>query len=120
MNLGGETGFNPAAMMAGMTLGGAVGQNIAGVMNTSMNGLNAQSANSNVTPPPIPSNLYHVAVGGQDIGTYEVKAIEKMITEGSIKDDCLVWKTGMTDWVKASSMAEFASLFSVPPIPKGE
>lgn len=120
VSLGGETSFNPAAMMAGMTLGGAVGQNIAGVMNASMNGLNEQPLNNNVTPPPLPSNLYHVAVGGQDIGTYEVKAIEKMVSEGTIKDDCLVWKTGMTDWVKASSMAEFASFFSVPPIPKGE
>ena len=30
---GGGAGFNPAAMMAGMAVGGAVGQNIAGTMN---------------------------------------------------------------------------------------
>lgn len=36
----GGTGFNPAAMMAGMALGGAVGQNIAGIMNNSIAGVN--------------------------------------------------------------------------------
>lgn len=39
VNLGnGGTGFNPAAMMAGMAICGVVGQNIAGIMNNSMAG----------------------------------------------------------------------------------
>lgn len=46
---GGETGFNPAAMMAGIALGGAVGQNMAGMMNGMMTGM-TQPANSPMTP----------------------------------------------------------------------
>lgn len=36
----GGAGFNPAAMMEGMAVGGAVGQNIAGTMNNIMAGIN--------------------------------------------------------------------------------
>ena len=51
----GGTGFNPAAMMAGIALGGAVGQNIAGTMNTVMAGINQPMQST--TTPPIPSAL---------------------------------------------------------------
>ena len=37
---GGGDGFNMAAMMASMAVGGAVGQNIAGSMNNMMSGIN--------------------------------------------------------------------------------
>ena len=58
INLGGGggdgTGFNMAAMMASMAVGGAVGQNIAGAMNNMMGGINQQAAPGAV-PPPIPT-----------------------------------------------------------------
>ena len=59
----GSAGFNPAATMAEMALGGSVGQNIAGIMNNSMAGVN-QTAPSRATPPPAPVVAYHVAVNG--------------------------------------------------------
>ncbi|MBO5232126.1 MAG: SPFH domain-containing protein [Clostridia bacterium] len=65
---GGGTGFNPAAMMAGMAVGGAVGQNIAGSMNNMMSGMNQPMSGS--TPPPIPVVAYHVAVNGQSNQQY--------------------------------------------------
>ena len=44
-NLGGSgEGFNMAAMMASMAVGGAVGQNIAGAMNNMMGGINQQKS----------------------------------------------------------------------------
>ena len=49
---GGGMGFNPAAMMASMAVGGVVGQNIAGAMGTAMNGMN--QAVPGAVPPPIP------------------------------------------------------------------
>lgn len=54
----GGRGFNLAAMMAGMAVGGAVGQNIAGIMNNSMAGAN-QAAPSGVTPPPVSTVTYN-------------------------------------------------------------
>lgn len=51
MNLGGGCdGFNMAAMMASMAVGGAVGQNIAGAMNNMMGGIGQPT----MAPPPIP------------------------------------------------------------------
>ena len=61
------TGFNPAAMMAGMALGGAVGQNIAGTMNGIMSNIN--------TPPPIPESKYNIVLNAQSVGPYDIKKI---------------------------------------------
>ena len=59
VNLGGSgDGFNMAAMMASMAVGGAVGQNIAGAMNNMMGGIN-QQAMPGAVPPPIPTVAYH-------------------------------------------------------------
>ena len=65
VSLGGSgEGFNMAAMMASMAVGGAVGQNIAGAMNNMMGGINQQTT-PGAMPPPIPTVAYHVAVNGQ-------------------------------------------------------
>lgn len=114
VNLGDSgTGFNPAAMMAGIALGGAVGQNIAGTMNGMMNGVNQQ------TPPPIPTVLFHVAVNGAAKGPFDMNTLAQMINTGSLTRDTLVWKTGMANWEPAGNVSEFNSLFGIlpPPVP---
>ena len=118
VNLGdGSTGFNPAAMMAGMTLGGAVGQNIANSMNGMMAGMsNVQQA---MTPPPLPKVQYHVAVNGQATGPYDLAALAQLITSGVLTKNTLVWKNGMENWDKAENQPDINALFanSMPPIP---
>ena len=115
---GGGVGFNPAAMMAGMAVGGAVGQNIAGTMNNMMPGTNAQPV-PGVVPPPIPASTYHVAVNGQAAGPFDMATLKQMAVDGQITSDSLVWKAGMPEWVKASSLYELKGLFT-PPIPTAE
>ncbi len=117
----GGTGFNPAAMMAGMALGGAVGQNMAGIMNNSMVGVN-QTAPSGATPPPVPVVAYHVAVNGQATGPFDMNALVQMKSSGQLTADSLVWKNGMTEWVKAGTENELKGLFAndIPPIPLSE
>ena len=112
----GDSGFNPAAMMAGMALGGAVGQNLANTMNGIMSNTTAQ-ANSN-TPPPIPKSKYNVAVDGQATGPYDIETLQKMANNGQFFRDSLVWKPGMNEWVRADSVDELKKLFEeMPPIP---
>ena len=111
---GGGTGFNPAAMMAGMAVGGAVGQNIAGSMNNMMSGMNQPMSGS--TPPPIPVVAYHVAVNGQSTGPYDMATLSQMISTGQITGASLVWKAGMESWVKAETLDDFKGMF-IPPIP---
>ena len=116
----GGMGFNPAAMMAGMAVGGAVGQNIAGIMNNSMAGAN-QAAPSGVTPPPVPVVAYHVAVNGQATRPFDLNVLQQMATSGQFNADSLVWKNGMSEWVKAGTIDELKSMFVVmPPIPPVE
>lgn len=113
---GGGAGFNPAAMMAGMAVGGAIGQNIAGTMNNMMSGANAQPVPGSI-PPPIPSVTYHVAVNGQAAGPYDIPTLTQMAATGTLTKDSLIWKSGMPEWVKAESVQELQSFFSntIPP-----
>lgn len=124
VDLGGSgsgVGFNPAAMMAGMAVGGAIGQNIAGTMNNMMSGANAQTV-ARSGPPPIPTTAYHVAVNGQATGPFDFNALRQMAIAGQVTLDSLVWKVGMEQWAKAGSIAEIQELFSnmAPPVPPTE
>ena len=114
---GGGTGFNPAAMMASIAVGGVVGQNIAGTMSSAMSGMN-QPVQQGVTPPPIPTIAYHLAVNGQATGPYDLSVLQQMASAGQFNADSLVWKNGMAEWVKAGTVDELKSLFvAMPPIP---
>lgn len=113
----GSVGFNPAAMMAGMAVGGAVGQNIAGTMSSMMAGVN-QPIQAGAAPPPIPVVVYYVAVNGQATGPFDIAALTQMVTTGSLTQNSLVWKAGMPQWTKAGKMDEVRDLFIViPPVP---
>ena len=119
VNLGGSAdGFNMAAMMAGMTIGSAVGRNIADAMNP-MTGSMEQSTPAGVTPPPIPPAAYYVAVNSKAIGPFELSILAQMASSGQLTADSLVWKNGMSQWEKAKAVDELKGLFSVmPPIPE--
>lgn len=120
INLGGNgsgEGFNMAAMMASMAVGGAVGQNIAGSMNNMMSGMN-QPIQSGMTPPPVPNVMYHVAANGQATGPFDLNALKQMAATGQFTSESLVWKEGMAEWEKAGIIDELKSMFvTIPPIP---
>ena len=119
VSLGGSgEGFNMAAMMASMAVGGAIGQNIAGAMNNMMGGINQQTTPGAV-PPPIPTVAYHVAVNGQATGPFDISVLTQMAAAGQLTADSLVWKNGMAQWAKAGTVDELKNLFAnaMPPIP---
>lgn len=118
---GGGDGFNMAAMMASMAVGGAAGQNIAGTMNNMMGGINQQTTPGAV-PPPIPTVAYHVAVNGQAIGPFDISVLAQMAAVGQLTADSLVWKNGMAQWAKAGTVDELKNLLAngMPPIPTQE
>ena len=118
MSFGGSgDGLNMAAMMASMAVGGAVGQNIAGTMN-SMMGNNGQSVQPSTVPPPVPQIKYYVAVNGQAAGPFDLSVLAQMASNGQLTVDSLVWKPGMEQWVKAGTMEDLKNIFvSIPPIP---
>lgn len=120
INLGdGGSGFNPAAMMASMAVGGVVGQNVAGMMNGMMSGIN--QPNNGMVPPPVPTVAYHVVINGQATGPFNMEALKQMAVNGQLNRETLVWKAGMSDWMKADSVQELDGVFvEVPPVPPVE
>ena len=115
MNMGthdGNGGMNPAGMMTGMMMGGAMGQQMAGMMNTM--GQNMQGAMN--TPPPIPNVQYHISVNGSQAGPFNMQQLAQMAQGGQLTPQTYVWKQGMPNWAFAKDVAELATLF-VPPAP---
>lgn len=120
IDLGGNGGggFNPAAMMASMAVGGVVGKNIAGAMSSVMTGTNPVPQGG-VVPPPVPMNYYNVAVNGQATGPFDLNTLSQMAVTGQFSADSLVWQAGMTEWVKAGTIDELKPMFVVvPPVPQ--
>lgn len=116
---GGGDGFNMAALMASMAVGGAVGQNIAGAMNNMMGSI-PQPMQPGMAPPPIPTAAYHVAVGDQPSGPFDLSTLAQMAASGQLSADSLVWKNGMAQWEKAGTVDELKGfLGAMPEIPKG-
>ena len=116
VNLSGGSGdgFNIAAMMASMAVGGAVGQNIAGSMNNMMSGIN--NPQQTEKPPIIPTEEYYLAVDGKPTGPYSLEKLKEMIVSGQLTPSSLLWKTGMKEWVKADTIEQLKDSF-MPPIP---
>lgn len=133
-------GFDPAAMMIGIAMGGAVGQNIAGMMNSMMGGMqgspNSVSSNGAIAPsvpasagqvdtdvqvaqhetsfpPPIPQQRYYVGVNGVPSGPFEIETLKQMLLKGNLSKKSYVWKPGMEDWLAAGAVADLTSIFEV-------
>ena len=117
-------GMNPAAMMAGMAMGGAIGQNMAGMMNGMFAGMNQPQPSQQTTPqapppPPVPTTTYHVVVNGAAAGPFGMQELSQMVANGQLQQATLVWKPGMSGWAAVSTIPELMALFgnAVPPIP---
>lgn len=111
----GGGGINPVAMMAGMAMGGTIGQNMSRIMGGMMAGVDAPT-------PPIMT--YHVAVSGQVTGPYDLSTLKQQVLNGIFTEKSLVWRPGMAAWVKAEELDELRNLFirqtEIPQIPVPE
>jgi hypothetical protein len=58
---------------------------------------------------------YFAGIGGQQAGPFNLAALGQKIQSGEISGETLVWRQGMSDWLKAKDVAELASLFQAPP-----
>lgn len=114
VNLSESSGFNPMTMMAGMSLGSAIGQNMANTLNTAFN---QNNHNLSETPPPIPKKLYFVVQEGKQTGPFDLTTIQELIFSGAITKNTLLWTSGMSEWQPAISISEISTLL-IPDIPK--
>lgn len=49
-------------------------------------------------PPTIPTASYFVVINGQQVGPLHFQNIKKMLQDGQINHQTLIWKQGMSDW----------------------
>ena len=99
---------------AGIGSGIASGMAIGNMMSNSLNP--QQNNGGNTVPPPI--TQFYFAVSGERKGPFSQDQLASLVETGQVSQETMVWKTGMADWAKASSIAEFASvLSSIPPPP---
>jgi membrane protease subunit (stomatin/prohibitin family) len=136
VSIPGGGGFNPGAMMAGMAMGGAVGQGMAGMMGNVFNqmgqGMQSMPQVPGQTPPPMPGGgapppqsaapamQFSVSVNGQNYGPYDMNAMAQMVQAGQLNAQSQVWRQGMPGWQAAGTVPELAQLFagaSAPPPP---
>jgi membrane protease subunit (stomatin/prohibitin family) len=103
-----------AGGMMGAGLGMGMGAGMAGMMNQAFSGANSQVGGA---PPPIPqATSYFVVVNGQQSGPFGLDQLKTMISQNQLNRDTLVWKQGLSAWVKAGEVGDLSGLFgSVPP-----
>jgi hypothetical protein len=83
-----------------------------------MNAMQPRAAGA--APPPIPGAvMFHVAVGKEHSGPFDIGALGRLVTAKQLTRESLVWRDGMAQWAKAGEVPELASLFAgaPPPIP---
>lgn len=108
IDLGGQnTGFNPVSMMAGMAVGSAVGKNIAGTFDNSIN----QNSTKQSVPPAVPITTFYVSKDGKPVGPFDMDTLRSMVVSGNLSPDSFVWKEGMPEWQKASLQSELSGIF---------
>lgn len=113
--MGDGGGMNAAGMMTGMMMGGAIGSQMAGMMNnmgqTIQNGMN--------TPPPPPIPTYMLAINGQQSGPFSIPQLQQLAQQGKINAQTYVWKPGMSEWIMAGQVDELKNIFipNTPPPP---
>ena len=71
-------------------------------------------------PPPPVEHVWHIAEAGETKGPFSKASMGRMVTEGGLKRETLVWTPGQDGWKRAEDVIELAQLFTVmpPPPPK--
>lgn len=106
----GGGGFNPAGVMTGMFVGGAMGNQMAGMVNQMGQNFTQQQ---NMPPPP-PQIMYSLSINGQTSGPFGWQQLQQLVQNGQLTVNTYVWKQGMSGWESAGKVNELAPLFSQP------
>jgi len=110
---------NPGGL-AGAGAGIGVGMAMGSQMANSMMGGMAGGGQGGAMPPPVPGAIaFHVAVGQQQTGPFEIAGLQQQAASGSLTRGTLVWRAGMAQWTPAGDVPELSALFAnaPPPVP---
>lgn len=76
-------------------------------------------ASSPETPPPLPEEMYYVAIGRQQQGPFNYGQVLSALNAGTFDSATLGWKKGMATWKPLGDFTEFPSTGqgTPPPLP---
>jgi len=113
--VGAGLGMAMGAQIGGAQAGpwGAVPQQNHGQQNY---GAAPQQAPAAPPPPPV-EKVWHVAANGAATGPFGRGHLGRMVSEGSLTRETLVWTPGLSGWLKAEEVTELAQLFTIAPPP---
>jgi membrane protease subunit (stomatin/prohibitin family) len=112
---------NPSGGAAAAGIGLGAGLGMAQAVQQSL-GVN-QVGRGDSGPPPVPgagmAAPFHVAVDGRPSAPLGLDALRQQVTSGAVTRESLIWRQGMSQWVRAGEVSELASLFAAvpPPLP---
>ncbi|MEL6681700.1 MAG: DUF4339 domain-containing protein, partial [Pseudomonadota bacterium] len=106
-----------ASNAMGMGMGAGMGMQM-GNMVMNQGGPGGQTMVTPPAPPPPPvEHVWHIAEGGNVTGPFSKAALGRMVTDGKMSRDSMVWTQGQDGWMKAEDVTELAQLFTVMPPP---
>ena len=106
---------NPAGGGMAAGLGAGMGMAMAGQM--AQGGPWGSSTAAAPPPPPPVEHVWHIAAAGQVTGPFSKASMGRMVTDGKLNRDSMVWTQGQDGWMKAEDVMELAQLFTVLPPP---
>lgn len=115
----GQPGSGASAGM-GAAMGAGMGAGMGMAMGQQMGPwgqMPQQPAAAAPSPPPPVEKVWHLAVNGQTQGPYGRGHLGRMVAEGSLTRDSLVWTPGQNGWMRAEDVTELAQLFTIAPPP---
>ncbi|BCD67891.1 SPFH domain-containing protein [Nitratiruptor sp. YY09-18] len=68
------------------------------------------------TPPPLPQEHYYIAMENKPMGPVSKDQLQKMIVQGELKPDTLLWQEGMEQWQRADEVVKELFKKIPPPI----
>lgn len=102
--------------MMQMGMGLAMAQQMADQVGGAFGNGRPAAAPAGAVPPPMPGQtMYHVDMGGQPGGPFNIAQIQQGVASGQVTAQTLVWANGMAAWAAAGTVPELAGLFNVPP-----
>lgn len=96
-------------------MGIAVAKQMADSMNQSLQNTNIPGSQ---TPPLVlPAREFHVVLDGKNAGPFTEAELSKLIFDGMVKKNSLIWRIGMPKWEQAENVPEVLRLVALTPPP---
>ncbi|MBD5214570.1 MAG: DUF4339 domain-containing protein [Bacteroidales bacterium] len=112
-----STDFSSIDRLVEFGMGLAVAKQMISTMNTVMNNTQVAGVNAGTTgqtgavSAPYTSEKWYVAIDNRQAGPLTPAEVEHLVANGTIHDNTLIWRAGMTGWQMACNIPEINKLF---------